>query len=503
MATPIPENGASFRLAEVLEATGGRLVRRGATEASGVTTDSRASARGKLFVALVGERFDGHEFTEQVAEAGAHVLLVERLPAAGPDAFSRVPGEGPSVVLVEDTLRALGDLARFHRRRWAGRVIAIGGSAGKTTTKNVVARLLTAAAPGAVLATPGNLNNRIGVPMTMFGLGAEHRLAVLELGTNQRGEMAELGRIVEADVALLTLIDLEHTEGLGDLDGVEREEGALFQALGRDGVAIGFLGDERVARQLAAAPGPRVGYATADETAFAWLISRRTTDRGTSELEVRVAGRSLSIESGLVGGPGALAVLAGLSVAETLFPGHLTSQAVSLALRGVGEPGRSTLFRFASGIVVLDDTYNSNPASVESSIETGRELSQQSQGRLWLVLGAMLELGKLSAAAHRHMGELAARSGAQGLLGVSGDARLAVEAAAGLGMAAEFFSDAAEVAAVLAPRLVSGDVVVVKASRGVRAERVVADLRARIGEERLSPARSQDPDRPDDRGMNR
>lgn len=479
MATPIPQNRAPFTLDEITEATSGRVLSLGPGSASGVATDTRESLENKVFVALRGERFDGHRFLDQAIGQGASVLVVEEDPAVLRllEATTSV-----SVVLVEDTLRALGDLALAHRVRWGKRVVAIGGSAGKTTTRSVVTHLLEPLLPGRVLSTHGNLNNRIGVPMMLFGLEESHELAVLELGTNQRGEMAELSRITRPDVALLTLIDLEHTDGLGDLDGVEQEEAALFTGLSASsGVALGWGDDPRVARQLdLARVARRLSYQLAGE-GFATLRARRLSPEGRSELQVEVGGRSLSLSTSLLGRPGVLALLAGLSVVEALLPGRLDEETSTRALENVGEPGRGQLLALSTGVWVLDDTYNANPASVESSIETGRELVAMTGGRLFLVLGEMLELGRLSRESHEIMGEWAASSGARLFVGIQGDARFAVERARSLGQEAEFVEDAKGAALRFSRSLVAGDVVVVKGSRGVRSEQVVLELVANAG----------------------
>jgi len=478
MSTPIPQNLAVFSSAELGLATSGRLARRGASDGAGVATDTRAALDGKIFVALRGERFDGHHFLQLAVTRGARVLVVED----GPELSAFLATEPDvSVLVVADTLVALGDLALFHRRRWGKRLVAIGGSAGKTTTRSVVSALFDAISRGRVLSTQGNLNNRIGVPMMLLGLGPEHDLCVLELGTNRHGEMAELCRICRPDVGVLTLIDLEHTECLGDLDGVEREEGALLSSLPSSGIAIGFSGDVRVQRCLDATRAPRrLGYALSGE-GFAVLKKRSASASGGTRLEVQVGDRRLSFTTSLLGRPGALAVLAGLSVVEALLPGRLDESTAARALAEVGEPGRSTLVRLDGGVLVLDDTYNSNPASVENSVATGEELARETGGKLHLVLGEMLELGNLSTRAHEAMGEVAARSGARSFVGVQGQAALAVERARALGLESVFVESAEAVFSVLDGRLAPGDVVVVKASRGVRAERVVADLRAAIG----------------------
>src|SRR5271163_1578852 len=233
MATPIPINQCEFTLAEVVEATGGTLFLRDATIAGnivGVSIDTRSLKAGAIFVALCGAASDGHNYLPQAAALGARAAIVAR--------GHRHPAL--DCIEVDDTLDALGRLAHRHlmhtRAARALPLIAIGGAVGKTTTKELTAALARAVF-GSTLSTPGNLNNLIGVPMTIFTLTAEHQAAVLECGTNTRGEIPKLAQIVEPDVAMVLNVDLEHSEGLGTLDDIADEEAALFSTARRYAVA--------------------------------------------------------------------------------------------------------------------------------------------------------------------------------------------------------------------------------------------------------------------------
>jgi UDP-N-acetylmuramoyl-tripeptide--D-alanyl-D-alanine ligase len=389
---------------------------------------------------------------------------------------------------VTDPLVALGALGAYHRRRWGGRVVAVAGSAGKTTTRSVISRLLESLFPGRVHATLGNLNNRVGVPLTLLGLGPQHDLGVVEVGTNLPGEVRLLGDMASADVAVLTLIDLEHTEGLGDLEGVAREEGAIFASLPAGGVAIGNADDELVRGQLQRYPGRRLGYG---EGGHAELVirERRLLAPGRTALRLEYAARSWSFETSLSGLPGALAIAAGVLVCETVAPGQLEQANLEGALTAGAEPGRSSILRLSQGRIVLDDTYNSNPASARQAIATGQELAQMTGGRLWLVLGEMKELGALSAAEHEALGALAATSAAEGLYTVGAEAERTMKAASAAGLRSWHAADAASVGTELWPRLSPNDVVVVKASRGVRAERIVQALVD--ADKRTNPAKAK------------
>ena len=222
MATPIPPNQAIFALSEVAQVTGAVLNGAESSVIRGIATDSRIDLRGKLFVALCGDRFDGHEYLQEAVARGATAVLVER---------DDIPQASVPVLRVPSTLRALGDIAQRHRQKWRGRVVAVVGSAGKTTTRVAIETVLSVLLGQRVHATKGNLNNQIGVPMTLLGLTDQHEIAVIEVGTNARGEVERLSELCKPHIAVLTLIGLEHTEGLSDLDGVEWEEGRVFATL--------------------------------------------------------------------------------------------------------------------------------------------------------------------------------------------------------------------------------------------------------------------------------
>ncbi|NOY89707.1 MAG: UDP-N-acetylmuramoyl-tripeptide--D-alanyl-D-alanine ligase, partial [Deltaproteobacteria bacterium] len=214
MATELPRCRARFLLSEIARVTGGQLVGED-LEVRGVATDTRGMPEGALFVALRGPRFDGHRFVSEALEAGASAALVQDESALAP---------GQRAVLVADTLRALGDVAAFHRRRMDVQVVAITGSAGKTSTKELLADALAAGGRD-VLRTRGNLNNRIGLPLTLLALEPRHEIAVIEMGTSEPGEIARLTEIARPDVGVLTLVAAAHTEGLGSLEAVAAEKG--------------------------------------------------------------------------------------------------------------------------------------------------------------------------------------------------------------------------------------------------------------------------------------
>ncbi|MEZ4227419.1 MAG: UDP-N-acetylmuramoyl-tripeptide--D-alanyl-D-alanine ligase [Polyangiaceae bacterium] len=471
MATPIPENQARFEVSEILALTSGRLLG-GAKDVvcRGVTTDSRRDVAGSLFVALSGESFDGHEFIAAVVNAGAVAALVERDVSVPP---------GAVVIQVSSTLSALGALAREHRRRWAGRLVAVAGSAGKTTTKASIAAALQTRQPGAVHAISGNLNNRVGVPMVLLALEASHRAAVVEIGTNCPGEVPVLSRIVEPDVAVLTLVAIEHSEGLGDLDAIEREEAGVFEGLRPGGIAVANRDDARAWRSATAAAAARVVGYGADAAADFCLTERTTLDASHSRLRVtRPRGPAVEFTAPVVGAPAALALAAAVAVADVWDEQPVVAAELAQALgsSAVLESGRMRPVPLASGALVLDDTYNANPASVVAALRTAQEIAAARGAPLLLVLGEMRELGALSEREHRQLGADIARSGARALVAVAGDARHYLPSALAAGMDAVFCADSDAALGEVRARLTASSVVLVKASRGVRAERIVQAL---------------------------
>lgn len=470
MATPIPENTARFSMDDIVSATGASVTGEQKAPVVGVTSDSRRVRPGNLFVALSGERFDGHAFIEQAVANGASAVLLDR----------QVPlPEGIAAYRVDSTLAALGSLARWHKRRLGAKLIAVAGSAGKTTTKRAVARGLELLAPGQVHESAGNLNNAIGVPFVLLGLTREHRFGVIEIGTNRPGEVRELARLVEPHIGILTLIGLEHSEGLGDLDSIEREEGSLFDSVPESGCIVFNADDSRVCRQAgAAAAQVKLGYGR-DSQAHYRLLERALSSPWGARLRIqRGDGTQAELTSTLLGEAGALATLAAFATAELCAGGPLDPSRFSerLGTDSVHSDGRLSLLELGDGSVVLDDSYNSNPASVRSSLSVAKEIAELRRSRLLLVLGEMRELGPLSQAEHQGLAADVVETGAAYLVAVAGDARYLVEPARAAGMPAEFAEDSLQALSLTLARAEPGDVILVKGSRGVRVERVVEGL---------------------------
>lgn len=471
MATQIPSNRAQFTLAQIAEATGGALSKSATASVCGVATDTRQDLTGQLFVALHGDRFDGHAFVPDAVRRGATAVLVSE--------EARVD-DRVAVVRVPCTLSALGALGRCHRLRWGGRLVAVGGSAGKTTTRAAVQAALGVVLPGGVHSTVGNLNNRVGVPMTLLGLEPEHRVAVVELGTNARGEIAELARVAAPNIAILTLVGLEHTAGLGDIDGIEQEEGDLFRGLEADAVAMANADDPRAMRQLGGCPArTRISYGTSPSSDYR-LVRHEPLPSGTTRLSLARGARgdrdALCVEAHVIGLAGGLAITAALAVAESIAgrPLELAELKEAVSRLGLGEPGRLRPVPLEDGTLVLDDSYNSNPPSARASLAAAREIARVRGSRLVAVLGEMRELGHASAAEHTALGE-SVQAG-ELLLAVAGDARLLAGAARARAQSVAFTEDASAAAEAVLELVKPGDIVLVKGSRSVGLERVVDRL---------------------------
>ena len=488
MATRIPENRAEFTVPELLAALagcGGALAARGKAErATSISTNTREIAVGAAFVALRGPTHDGHAYLGAAAAAGAPIAIVER-DVDAPTAMT--------IVRVDSTLRALADLARAHVARWralGGRtLVGITGSAGKTTTRVATAALVESLHPGELVATRGNLNNRVGVPMMLFSLDSGHRTCVVELGTSEPGEIAELCRMAQPDVGLLTLVAAAHLDGLGSMEGVEHEKAALFRALSREGVAVGNGDDARVRRALEATQATRRITYGRGATADVRVVERTPLGMTLSHVAIAHAdGRQSTFETPLVGEAGALACAGAVAAVEAAFGVRLDGDGLTDAFRRVqlGEGAQRLVpLRLTSGLAVLDDTYNANPASMSSSIRAAAEMATAMSRRLVLVLGEMRELGSLAASGHEEVGRVAAESGAGLVIAVGGgETRRIAETARGGGAEVLFLSSVDDGLAAIVEAVRDADLVLVKGSRSSGAERVVAELARRHGDPR-------------------
>jgi UDP-N-acetylmuramoyl-tripeptide--D-alanyl-D-alanine ligase len=477
MATPIPANQARFTTRSIAEATGGAIVQGGAAASCGITTDSRAVVAGGAFVALRGETSDGHAFIEAAVQRGASVVVVERGRGAS--------AQGADVVEVDDTLRAWGDLARGHLRAWrktrgsTARVLAITGSAGKTTTKELCATILGAVS--ACLATRGNLNNRIGLPATAFCVEAGHTYAVLEAGMSMPGEIAELARIAEPDVAIVTNIGVAHAGGVGGaLADVAREKGALFAGLAPGGVAIVNV-DDRAAVERAEVSGAqtKIGFGRG---AGARYRIESCESRGGGEAYVVVVrdGERIEVELPILGEAAALDFAAALAAADAA----LRTPVAVATLRSIWflpVAGRGAVRRLGDDVLLVDDTYNANPASVRNALAGLAEIGRVESRRTVAVLGEMRELGAVAEAEHTAVGDALVSAGVALVIGSGGLVDLALARAAEGGIETIRGTSTADAAQRAVAAIRPRDVVLVKGSRGVALERVVDEIVRAVG----------------------
>ncbi|MGB8331079.1 MAG: UDP-N-acetylmuramoyl-tripeptide--D-alanyl-D-alanine ligase [Polyangiales bacterium] len=462
MATPIPHNQASFNRDAVLAATRGRPIGRPWDTVRGVVTDSREVQPGNLFVALRGERFDARVFATQAAEAGAAAVIVER-GSGLPDYVSGIE--------VDDPLLALGDLARAHRMTWNGRVIGITGSVGKTSTKELTAAALRSAGLR-VLATTGNLNNRIGVPMTLFQLDATVETAVVEMGTSAPGEIARLAEIAVPDVGIVTRASLAHTEGLGSVEAVADEKVSLLRALAPDGLAVAYGDDPPVRKRASVVRAKRKLFYGREPGSDVRVVDWDVDVDGT-RARFQVRGKEIEIAMALLGegavlnAAGALAIAFGLDLSLEDAAHGIATVAPS--------PGRMQLRVGDAKRLIVDDSYNANPASMEVALNTARAIADDRRVPLILVLGDMKELGAHSQQAHRQIGELVADAGALLFVGCGPGMREAVKTANARGTDTLWFEDATK-CGDLVHRLPLHAVILVKGSRSMEMERVIAPM---------------------------
>jgi UDP-N-acetylmuramoyl-tripeptide--D-alanyl-D-alanine ligase len=449
---------------EIIKATGAAGADAGPSF-DAITTDSRRVAQGALFIALRGERHDGHRFAADALRQGAAAVLVEKMP---PEVDRR------RALQVPDTQRALGDLAAHVRRRRALRVVGITGSNGKTTTKEMAAAICGRAfSAAAVLKTQGNENNLIGLPLTLLRLAAEQTVAVLEMGMNAPGEIARLTDIAAPDLGLVTNVGPAHLEGLGSIAGVAAAKGELFAHMPPTGTIAVNAADEWVVRQAASFPGRRIEFGPGREVESRAVRER---DLDAIEFELVVSGRSAAVRLPMAGPHNVLNALAAAAAAHGL---GIDLEAIAAGLAAVEAPKmRMQVIRLANGVTLVNDGYNANPASMEAGLRAIRRVAP----RAVAVLGEMRELGPQGAALHRALGAAAAQIGIDVVVAVG---PMAEETAAGARAGSvEVFvcpdgrTAAERVVALWRP----GDVILVKASRGPDTDPAVVRYGARMAE---------------------
>lgn len=453
---------------EVAEAAGGLIVRGDTAKPfTGMSTDSRAIGPGYLFWAIPGERFDGHDFVEKVSESGAAgaVIMKDKV-----DRLSLI--HGITLIAVEDTLKALGDFANYWRAGNRAMVAAVTGSAGKTTTKEMLHAILSL--KGRALKTEGNLNNLIGLPLTILRMSAEDDFAVLEMGMNREGEIARLTQIADPDVGVITNVGSAHLEGLGDINGVARAKTEMVEGI-RKSATVVLNGDDELLMKTAAPYGRNI-------LTFGLKASNRIR---ASRIKESHEGISFAI---LVDG-------AEENVTLTVHGLHNIKNALAAAgaasLFGVSPAeiarglrlftslkGRFSPITLPDGALMIDDTYNANPLSLKAALDTLYLIASGEERDIVVGLGDMRELGHAAVSAHREAGRMVAAIGAVRFFVVGGFALDMAQGAREGGMAPEAIvaCDSTEDMAEKLRRHISGkEIILLKASRKVGLDRV-ADL---------------------------
>lgn len=441
-------------IAAAAQAIGAQV--RGAATFARVTTDSRQIQPGDLFVALRGEKFDGHQFAQAALDAGAAAVMVDEQGAAGIT---------PAAV-VADTRLALGRLAAYWRRQMPARIVGVTGSSGKTSVKEMLAAILRAAAgENAVLATQGNLNNDIGMPLTLLRLRSEHQYGVIEMGMNHAGEIDYLTRLAQPDVALINNAGTAHIGMLGSVAAIAAAKGEILAGLPDQGIAVINADDEFASlwRQLAGT-----------HTVMDFGLRHAQAVRGSyvayadhNDMQIMTAEMNLAVRLPVLGEHNVMNALAAATAAVAL---DISGAAIVNGLQGYkGVYGRLQRKHAINGAVLIDDSYNANPDSAKAAIQV---LAAAAGTRL-LVLGDMGELGVDAAAMHAEIGKFAQCAHIDGLFALG---ELSRHAVAAFGSGARHFNNIEELTTALLPQLTAGVTVLVKGSRFMQMERVVKAL---------------------------
>jgi UDP-N-acetylmuramoyl-tripeptide--D-alanyl-D-alanine ligase len=427
-------------------------------QVTGWSVDSRTLRPGDLYFALRGPNHDGHAFVAEVLKKGAVGVVVDREVA------------GTAVLRVEDSLMALQTLAASARREWAGDVVGVTGSAGKTTTKDVIAEMLSEGLSGGMTAkTVGNLNNHVGLPLSVLRIEDQARVTVLEMGMNHAGEIRALAAIAQPNVGVVTNVGWAHMESFDSIDGIAAAKRELIESLPHDGTAVLNADDARVAAFAKVHPGKVVTYGESEGADV------RAEDVTFSEEGLTFRVGAARFESPQTGRHSVSNLLAGIAVAGIygIAPDRLTDRARNI------QPGKMRGERFRHrDILVFNDCYNSNPDAARAMLAVLRDTPAR---RRIAVLGEMLELGRWAEPLHRDVGNYAAECGIDVLVGLSGAACYMLDAAKRSGLRADaafFFDDPVPAGQLVRSLAQPGDAVLFKGSRGIHVERALEQFLA-------------------------
>ncbi len=449
---------AMFTLEEIVKATNGKALHlHEGCVFSDVSTDTRFIPEGCVFVALRGERFDGHEFAHEAIEKGASAVIVEE------EIDTTIPS-----VLVEDTLKAYQDLARFHRRRFSIPVVAVTGSSGKTTTKEMIATILSEQFH--VLKTEKNFNNEIGLPKTLLQLTEAHEVCVVEMGMRGLGQIAELAAIAEPTIGVVTNVGTSHMELLGSQEAIAKAKGELIEALPTDAYAI-LNEDDPYVRNMNQLGQHRIVNYGIDHPCVVQAVQIRAKRDG-QKFTCLCYGRDVDIFLPMVGRHNVYDALAAIAVARVLGV-DFTKMSRALS-RFTGTPMRQEIIDLGD-IILMNDAYNANPSSMREAILAVAQLEGK---RKVAFLGDMLELGEQSSKMHEEIGILLGEEKFSLLFAIGKDAEYIIKGALAAGVEkAVLLSSHEEVATLYEQERMPGDVVLIKGSRGMRMEDTIPFLK--------------------------
>jgi UDP-N-acetylmuramoyl-tripeptide--D-alanyl-D-alanine ligase len=466
-----------WTVSEILDATEGTLMTGNRKKMfTGVSIDSRTVSEADVFVAIRGEKHNGHHFIQDIVQKGVNGFVVSK-SEAGVFAYNNEDFRKLVFIGVEDTTKALGDMASFNRRRSKILVIGITGSNGKTTTRKMTAAVVRRRF--STLESHGNFNNQIGLPLTLLNLTSQHNCAVLEMGANHPGEIAYLAGICCPEIGVITNVGPAHLEGFGSLDGVASAKGELLDHMSLNGVAVLNAEDKRVVSMASRAPGKVLFYGTSKNANIraSNIVEQK---RGTS-FTLELPDEQITIYVKI---PGSFMVLNALAAASVGYQLGLNAAEIKLALENDFEPAqaRMNILETQNGIHVIDDTYNANPGSMEEALKTLKSLREKH--RSVFVAGDMLELGEHAPVLHEKIGRIAADIKVSRLYVAGSHAGNVADGAEAAGMSKEkiFLGTKEQILSDLKSWLEEGDWVLIKGSRGMGMEQIVKGLKQNTGQ---------------------
>lgn len=453
----------SLKCGEIIESTGGVLISgRADTEFINISTDSRKISQGDLFIPIIGEKFDGHDFINKAFESGASGCLTQK---------DISPVEGKVIIKVEDTLKALRDVAAYYRQKFNIPFVGITGSVGKTSTKDMIASVLSRKFN--VLKTEGNLNNEIGLPLTVLRLDNSHEAAVVEMGMSGFGEISRLASIARPDIAIITNIGISHIEKLGSRQNIFKAKMEILEGLSEGGLVI-LNGDDKLLSGLKGLLKFRTVFYGIEDGMDYKAENIRTRGEQGSGFEITVGSFEYKVH---IPAPGIHNVYNALAAIAAGIELGIPMEEI---IRGIAEfsPGKMRLNIIShNGMKIIDDAYNASPQSMEAAINVLMDL--RGNKRTIAVLGDMLELGDWAYKAHFDVGKFAVRKGINYIITVGENARNIARGALDAGALPDnvvSFESNSEAAAFLKSLVGNGDVILIKGSRGMKMEEIVHQL---------------------------